>query len=125
MKKFVCTICGYVHEVDAGFRLRRAGKFQIAAKAVLCDGIFFPSDSIRLVLQAADNRKQDRRMACPDRRVCLPDIFRAGGSGFHGAELRALAVNDNRENFILNRILHRSLSSVPAGWFSGFFIISV
>ena len=89
-----------------GICLLGAGKFQISAKAVLGDVIFFSADCVRFVFETADNRKQHRRVPRPNMRVCLPDIFYAGLFRTHRAQLGALAVDADGKFFILNRVRH-------------------
>ena len=100
------VIIGCQSKINAGICLCGAGKFQIPSKTMLGNGIFRSAHCIHFILQPSDKREQDRRMACPDGWICLPDIFYAGCLGPHGTELCALAVNHNGKQLVFNGILH-------------------
>lgn len=55
---------------------------------------------VGLVLEAADNREQNRRMALPRRRIASPDIFRSCRFAPEAGQLRTERVDLRAEAFV-------------------------
>lgn len=73
---------------------------QITAEAMLRDLKGRAAHRVGLVLEAADNREQNRRVALPRRRIASPDIFRSCRFASEAGQLRTERVDLRAEAFV-------------------------